>query len=187
MSRRILPFVLALAAGCASGYSEDVVGPDAGGQDKNDEPGPAPDAGPQPDAEPTVSPCVEGTANTTDPVTGHCLMFFGGSPLPWEGAEQACANLPGNTSLAVLQSESENELLRSLIGNNEAWIGGNDKSSENNWVWVDGGAWVYDNWRSGEPNNGSGNEDCAIIQGNQGGKWDDRPCAQTFRYLCERI
>lgn len=183
--RRILYILFALALGCATGLDSDAPGPDAGGGQKSDEPSPMADAAPQPDAEPTQLPCTEGSTNTTDPITGHCLMLFSSTQQPWEGAEAACSNLPGSTSLAVIQSDSENELFRSLVGGNEAWIGGNDRSSEGTFVWVDGGQWVYDNWRSGEPNN-NGNEDCVILQGNQGGKWDDRPCAQTYRYLCER-
>ena len=185
MSRRILTIIVALATGCATGYGGDEPGPDAA-REKSDDQAPGPDSGPRPDAEPITHACVEGTANTTDPITGHCLMFFGATSLPWEGAEQACANLPGQTSLAVVQSESENEILRSLVGGSDVWIGANDKASEMNWVWVGGGEWVYENWRSGEPNN-SGNEDCAVLQGNQGGRWDDRPCAQSFPYLCERL
>lgn len=185
MSRRTLTLFFAIAAGCATGLGGEPPGPDAGGE-KSDDPGPTVDAAPVPDAEPTQAPCVEGTANTTDAVTGHCLMFFSDTQLPWEGAEQACANLPGETSLAVIQSDSENELFRSMVGNKNAWIGANDKSAEGNWAWVDGGEFVFENWRSGEPNN-EGNEDCAILQGDQSGRWDDRACAQTFRYLCERL
>jgi len=29
--------------------------------------------------------------------------------------------------------------------------------------WKDGTEWDYDNWRSGEPNNWEGNEDCGMM------------------------
>jgi len=29
--------------------------------------------------------------------------------------------------------------------------------------WKDGSKWLYDNWRSGEPNNWEGNEDCGMM------------------------
>ena len=63
-------------------------------------------------------------------------------------------------------------------------------------MWADGTPLTFDNWRTGEPNNGNNNfqEDCQIIEGDQGGTWDDRPCAPdpnagpagVYSYVCER-
>lgn len=78
------------------------------------------------------------------------------------------------------------------------WMGGNDTTSEGVWVWHDsaqfwqggsGGVVVgglYANWRGGEPNNGDGIEDCGTVDDNAAGRWDDRPCGQVHRFICER-
>lgn len=78
------------------------------------------------------------------------------------------------------------------------WTGGNDGTAEGVWVWHDdqnfwnggaGGA-VADGqfalWRGGEPNNGDGGEDCATIDNDLPGRWDDRSCVDSYRFVCER-
>jgi hypothetical protein len=78
------------------------------------------------------------------------------------------------------------------------WMGGNDANAEGVWVWHDdlqfwqGGAGgaapvgVFSHWRGGEPNNGDGVEDCGTVDDNAAGRWDDRPCNQVHRFICER-
>lgn len=78
------------------------------------------------------------------------------------------------------------------------WSGANDATSEGIWVWHDneqfwqgnaGGVLIagyFSFWRGGEPNNGDGVEDCATVDDNANARWDDRPCNQAFRFVCER-
>lgn len=78
------------------------------------------------------------------------------------------------------------------------WMGGNDATTEGSWVWQDGvqfwqgGAGgaapdgVFSYWRGGEPNNGDGIEDCGTVDDGGGARWDDRPCNQAHRFVCER-
>ncbi len=80
----------------------------------------------------------------------------------------------------------------------QVWMGGNDTTSEGVWVWHDdeqfwqGGSGgsaqgdLYTRWRGGEPNNGDGVEDCGTVENNAAGRWDDRPCGDGYRFICER-
>jgi hypothetical protein len=141
-------------------------------------------------ADATPAPCTNGQAQAIS--AGRCYERFV-TALPWTAAQAACQALGG--TLAKIESAQENAVLVGLIGQADHWIGGTDAASEMTWVWYDGTPFVFTNWRSGEPNDGSGNfpEDCAIIEGDQGGTWDDRPCATggvgpigEYAYLCER-
>ncbi len=78
------------------------------------------------------------------------------------------------------------------------WMGGNDATTEGTWVWHDnqsfwlGGSGgiaqngLYTHWRGGEPNNGDGVEDCGTVDNDANGRWDDRPCGDVYRFICER-
>ena len=42
----------------------------------------------------------------------------------------------------------------------------------------------YTNWRSGEPNNFGGNEDCVVLRNNDG-KWNDVRCWTSIHFACQ--
>lgn len=54
------------------------------------------------------------------------------------------------------------------------WIGGTDAEQEGDFRWVNGDAWGYTNWWSGEPNN-SGNEDYVAYDYRGSWAWNDAP------------
>lgn len=137
--------------------------------------------GPVPDAQ----LCNAGDANVEDPATGHCYMLFQ-TIENWATARMRCAALGSNVHLAVLTSVEENTLVAPLAGLLDVWVGANDIDNEGVWVWINAELFAYDNWRSGEPNNAGGVENCMIIEGELGGTWDDRPCDVDYAYLCER-
>jgi hypothetical protein len=152
------------------------------------------DAPPAPDAR----PCIEGQMQGTDP-SGTCFVAFTTERVPWAMARAQCQAIGGD--LAIVTSATENAFLTSLLGANEAFLGGNDLTTEGAFVWVDGTPVTYSNWRLNpggidEPNNGGGNyqEDCIVLQGQLAGVWDDRPCdsaelgppAGMHFFLCER-
>jgi len=75
--------------------------------------------------------------------------------------------------MASLHSHSENEYVRnSVCKGQECWIGLTDKYKEGKFSWVDGTPVNYQNWNSGEPNNGDGRgEDVVLMRPD--GKWND--------------
>ena len=70
-----------------------------------------------------------------------------------------------------------------LTGGQTTWLGGNDQTVEGSFQWVDGSAWDWTNWHSGEPNQ-AGNEDCVEMGARGEGEWNDRNCANTFPFIC---
>jgi hypothetical protein len=146
----------------------------------------------RPDSSTDASVCAGGDARVTDPVTGACYAFFT-TPRPRNEARATC-NALGGATLATVQSGNENQVIATLVGQNVAFLGGNDELSEGSFKWDDGSDVVLTNWNLGEPNNGMGmfEEDCIVLDGMLAGKWDDRPCAPgtliegAYPFVCER-
>jgi len=147
------------------------------------------------DASPDVRLCAGGDARATDPSTGSCFVYFS-APTSYPDAEAACAAF--GAKLAVIKSAQTNAVVRSLVGQTDAFVGADDRDVEGTYRWLgdvnDPVSAGYTNWRSGEPNNGgssSGNEDCMIIEGDEDGTWDDRPCtlqasgSGVYAYVCQ--
>lgn len=144
------------------------------------------------DAAIDARPCMGGQTSATDPMTGQCFVYFTG-PLQYADAVNACIQF--DAQIAVIKSAQTNTTVTSLIAQTDAFVGATDRTTEGTYLWRDaagdpvtGG---YTNWRTGEPNDGGTNgEDCMIIEGEQGGTWDDRPCATgggggAYAYICQ--
>lgn len=154
-----------------------------------------PDATPQSpsiDAALQVLPCVEGNAQAINPDDDTCYLLFS-SVITWQAAQAAC--LAAGATLAVVDNAAEQALVGGLAGSFPAgapdlWLGATDEVSESVFVWVDGNAMTFQNWRSGEPNNdgpGSDPENCLVIEGDTAQRtWDDRSCLVAAPYICER-
>jgi hypothetical protein len=136
-------------------------------------------------------PCTGGDSHVQDP-GGTCFLLLAG-PKERAAAEADCIALGGH--LATIRNASENATVAGLVASTaSAFLGANDLATEGAFLWPDGSAVTYTNWRMGEPNNGGAGatyqEDCAVIQGLLAGVWDDRPCAPppagtgSYAYVC---
>jgi hypothetical protein len=151
-----------------------------------DAPLPPPDGALPPDAAapPDAAPCVEGDNQLVGDATGDCYIYVS-APTTWLEAKAACEALGAH--LVVSTTGPENADFTVLAGLLDVWTGGNDVAQEAVWTWITGELMGYTNWRSGEPNNGgTSGEDCMVLEGDNAGLWDDRPCAATYGYICER-
>jgi len=139
-----------------------------------------------PDAPPVATPCVGGTYAAVDPDTGHCYLFFE-DPEPWLQALTICGALSPMAHLVTVTSSEETTFLADSLGLIDWWDGRTDAQAEGTWVWHNGEAMVYTNWRTGEPNNATTlGEDCGVLEGDNLGLWDDRTCTDEYAYVCER-
>jgi hypothetical protein len=188
---RLVALAIALAPACGAELADPQISQqaqlDAGTSD-----GATPmDAAPA-DMAIDARPCMGGQASGTDPSTGSCFVFFS-APLPYMQAEAACAAIAAK--LAVIKSAATNTYVLGLVGAADAFIGATDRTTEGTFLWLDNAAdplsGTFTNWRAGEPNNGGvDGEDCAIIEGELTGTWDDRPCVVTgtagsYPYVCQ--
>lgn len=98
--------------------------------------------------------------------------------------------------LATITSAAENAFIYNNVSSAEAFIGGSDEEQEGTWKWVDGpeaggvfystsGApldYTYNNWNSGEPNNGSVRppENALITNTGGPGGWNDGKNAERL-------
>ena len=175
-----------LVCACANGGhlpgdDDDSVYPDATtpALDARAESAPLPDAESPPDARPDAAPCVEGDQNLIS--DDHCYMWFD-RDAEWSGAVSACEAIAAH--LVTIDREAENSLVHGLIHDENAWLGASDLVLEGSWVWANGEGWAFNRWESGQPDNGSGTEDCAFMRPN--GLWNDDQCGHGVRYVCER-
>lgn len=95
--------------------------------------------------------------------------------------------------LATISSADENNFIAPML-TNLGWIAASD-NIEGNWQWLAGPEFTqqfwngdssgsavsgrYNNWDTGQPNNSSGNEDCAQMNGNTG-TWSAVDCTDTL-------
>ena len=71
--------------------------------------------------------------------------------------------------------------------NKKFWIGANDINTEGSFTWIRTGApLVYNDWRTNQPNNAHGIQDCASIS-YQHMQWFDDNCNDPHdAFICEK-
>lgn len=91
---------------------------------------------------------------TIDPNTGHGYrIFHSDTPISWDDAKWNVENVLDsqydvNGYLVSINNENENNIVKGLVGSNEAWLGGSNLNG--GWVWSDGSALNdYTAWKGG--------------------------------------
>ncbi|XP_005097625.3 macrophage mannose receptor 1 [Aplysia californica] len=142
-----------------------------------------------PTPKPTTSPArLPGSKMWGCPVgwrgfRGSCyqvLRSTGG--LNWNDAKTTCGFRASN--LVAITDDAENKFVLSLLPkstNEYVWMGLNDQSMENSFVWDDRTPITYTNWSPHEPNN-LGDEDCVVMFAKTG-KWNDAKCQTKVKLL----
>ena len=88
--------------------------------------------------------------------------------------------------MATINSREENDFVRTLIPNDDAWLGANDIVSDGTWVWEDGVEWGgFISWHSGEPNGGD-SEQCLAMRYDLIGEWNDDSCSKKRHHVCKK-
>jgi len=115
--------------------------------------------------------------------TGHCYFKFG-TQKSWQSAQSACQAFTPAATLVAITTQAEATLVGGLIGSNGHWGGGSDIANEGNWIYPTGEPVPSFGWENGQPDNGNGTADCQKIRSTD--EWDDKPCSEKHRYICER-
>uniref|UniRef100_A0A673J435 C-type lectin domain-containing protein n=1 Tax=Sinocyclocheilus rhinocerous TaxID=307959 RepID=A0A673J435_9TELE len=99
----------------------------------------------------------------------------------WTEAQRYCrekyTDLATNESQQVQKIISDNNSSGSGI-----WIG--LFRNRDLWQWSDQSDSSFRYWKTGEPNNLGGGENCAVIKPNTQGQWNDILCTNQFPFVC---
>ena len=113
--------------------------------------------------------------------------FWSTNMLNWTDAEDFCkmkgAHLASVTSTATNDYALKGKDKRRMY---HLWIGGSDLEVEGVWKWADCSPWEFTFWRSGEPNNYHGAQDC-INYHPEDRRWDDYQCNTKAWFLCSKM
>ncbi len=126
---------------------------------------------------------------------GHAYMFCPAGAI-WAGSRSACASF-GMRLVRIDDNPERIFVLNTALPLNggDWWLGGHDTAAEGVWRWEDGAQFwmgavggmpvggLYTRWATSEPNGGS-SENCLEIYSTGG--WNDKPCASSNPFVCER-
>ncbi|KAJ8289425.1 hypothetical protein GJAV_G00001170 [Gymnothorax javanicus] len=100
----------------------------------------------------------------------------------FDEAVKLCSSVNGVPAQPV--NAQENQALSAFLSGSEyAWISANDRKTEGKFVDLREKELKFNSWKTSEPNNHKGVEDCAIILPD--GKWNDINCDSSFLIICE--
>lgn len=111
---------------------------------------------------------------------GGSVYLLCSSAAPWLDASMFCRGR--GYHLADIHDDDESAFVASFVSG-EAWIGLNDRETEDTFLWESGAAVTYTNWSSTQPDGagGGGDADCVLAAG----RWHDWDCTRPYPYLCE--
>ena len=120
---------------------------------------------------------------------GEAPYRFLDEPLLWEQAQFKCKRM--GWQLVEINSKEENDfVLMEVEKRGESlthWIGlrnKNERSKESaKWAWDSGVQLTFSNWRTGQPDNSGGKENCADMRD---GLWNDAACVTKHPAICEK-
>eukprot|EP01084_Bolivina_argentea_P300661 518500_1 len=125
------------------------------------------------------------------PLDTHCIerpdkYIFVPTLMNWLDAQTYCQNTYGTTLAVINNAQEEVQAKNECESGKRCWIGLNDVSTENVYVWNNGEIQAdYTNWADGQPDNYQGEEHCVELNDEYfDGKWGDASCSIGLNPLC---
>uniref|UniRef100_A0A8B9J556 C-type lectin domain-containing protein n=1 Tax=Astyanax mexicanus TaxID=7994 RepID=A0A8B9J556_ASTMX len=114
------------------------------------------------------------------------LYYLSAEMKNWTYGRDDC--IKRGADLVIINSREEQVFINTLRKRQWIWIGLGDGVSEGVWKWVDRSNLTTGFWKIGEPNNYSGDEDCAFCgYGSDPVKnWNDYSCNNQLVWICEK-
>ncbi|GMS99260.1 hypothetical protein PENTCL1PPCAC_21435, partial [Pristionchus entomophagus] len=117
---------------------------------------------------------------------GVCYQV-GAAAESWQDAQMTCRKLGAN--LASIHNLQENSFLRRLAVSkgavNGLFLGATTSGKGQNFGWIDGSDWDYENFYQGFPINGLG--ECLVLDSSgTSGEWSNVACSSKFPVACQR-
>uniref|UniRef100_A0A8B9JV52 C-type lectin domain-containing protein n=1 Tax=Astyanax mexicanus TaxID=7994 RepID=A0A8B9JV52_ASTMX len=118
---------------------------------------------------------------------GSSFYFFSTEQKTWSDARKDCRER--GADLVIINSREEQKfLIDQEKQKNDFWIGLTDQDTESVWKWVDGQKLTHKFWKTHEPNDAYGQEDCAVFTNTAEAyykTWNDIPCFRRNKWVCE--
>jgi hypothetical protein len=90
-------------------------------------------------------------------------------------------SLKTGVGLAAINSAAENANLAVIVPQ-DFFFGYSDEIAEGQWKWLNGDTTSYSKWYSGQPDNGGGNEDYAVLYHGWSNYWNDAPGSGQYLF-----
>ncbi|CAH1275230.1 SVEP1 [Branchiostoma lanceolatum] len=120
----------------------------------------------------------------TVPFSNSCYILMD-QPADYMTARKICET--GGGYLVVVKDEAEHQFLIDHLNSTvDIWIGLDDIINEGIFMYNDGSPiGAFTKWAYGEPNDGTGTQDCVHLWPLAGMTWDDTICSKEKLFVCE--